>query len=197
MFTGIIQDIGSISIIKNGLYEITTSLDLSKSNEGTSISCNGVCLTAKNIKKNNDSTYSFEVNVGEETLIRTNLGENIIKKQKINIEKSLRIGDEIGGHFVYGHVDSITQINKIVKLENSWEYHFLKNFNKNNNFVSEKASISINGISLTIANVESNSFMVSVIDHTFNNTNLKFLNIDDKVNIEFDYLARFVLKNEQ
>ena len=196
MFTGIIQDFGSISLIKNGLYKIRTNLDLINCIEGSSISCNGVCLTARNINKNKDNSFSFEVNIGEETLLRTNFGENIRKNEKINLEKSLKIGDEIGGHFIYGHVDCITCIKKIVKLDNSWEYHFEKNFDKNNKFIVEKASISINGISLTIANVENNSFMISVIDHTFNNTNLKFLNINDLVNIEFDYLARFVLNNE-
>ena len=106
--------------------------------------------------------------------------------------KNLKIGDEIGGHFVYGH-DLVTEVIKIIKLDNSWEYHFNKNFNANN-FVTEKASISINGISLTIASVNNKSFTISVIDHTYNNTNLKFINLNDKVNIEFDYLARFVLK---
>ena len=197
MFTGIIQDIGSIKFIENGLYEISTNLDLTDCKEGSSISCNGVCLTAKNInKKKSNNIFTFEVNIGEETLLRTNLGQNIINDKKINLEKSLKIGDEIGGHFVYGHVDLITEVNNITELENSWEYRFDKNFNKNNKFISEKASISINGISLTIANVDNNSFMVSVIEHTYNNTNLKFLKLKDQVNIEFDYLARFVFNNE-
>ena len=197
MFTGIIQDIGSIKIINNGLYQITTNIDLSDCNEGSSISCNGVCLTAKNIHKNLNKNFTFEVNIGEETLSRTNLGEHINNNKKINIEKSLKIGDEIGGHFVYGHVDTVTEVVNIIKLENSWEYNFNNNFNKNNKFIVEKASISINGISLTIAKVNSKYFTVSVIDHTYINTNLKLINLNDKVNIEFDYLARFIFKNEK
>ena len=192
MFTGIIEDIGSINFISNGLYQITTNIDLSDCNEGSSISCNGVCLTAKNIYKNSNKNFTFQVNIGEETLSRTNLGEHINNNKKINIEKSLKIGDEIGGHFVYGHVDTVTEVVNIIKLENSWEYHFNNNFNENNKFIAEKASISINGISLTIANVNSNYFTVSVIDHTYINTNLKLINLNDKVNIEFDYLARFI-----
>ena len=192
MFTGIIEDIGSIKFISNGLYQITTNIDLSDCNEGSSISCNGVCLTAKNIYKNSNKNFTFQVNIGEETLSRTNLGEHINNNKKINIEKSLKIGDEIGGHFVYGHVDTVTEVVNIIKLENSWEYHFNNNFNENNKFIAEKASISINGISLTIANVNSNYFTVSVIDHTYINTNLKLINLNDKVNIEFDYLARFI-----
>ena len=194
MFTGIIQDLGSIKLLKNGLYEIVTNLDLTDCIDGSSISCNGVCLTAKNIKKNYDNSFSFQVNIGEETLLRTNLGKNISTNEKINLEKSLKIGDEIGGHFVYGHIDCVTYLNKIIKLDNSWEFNFEKNFGERNKFISEKASISINGISLTIANVLNNSFNISVIEHTFTNTNLKFLKKADNVNIEFDYLARFALQ---
>ena len=197
MFTGIIQNVGSINKISNGLYEIKTSLDLKSCKDGSSISCNGVCLTAKNLKKNDNEFYSFEVNIGEETLKRTNLENCISRKSKINIEKSLSIGDEVGGHFVYGHVDNVSTIDKIINLENSWEFHFKKDFGINNKFIVEKGSISINGISLTIAKVKDNSFIVSVIEHTFNNTNLKYSSNGDYINIEFDYLARFIVKNNE
>ena len=196
MFTGIIQDLGTIKTKEVGLYQISTNLDLSKCKEGSSIACNGVCLTAKNITQTDNKLFNFEVNIGEETLKRTNLANSILKNEKINLEKSLQIGDEISGHFVYGHVDTTTTVSKILELENSWEYYFEKNFNKNNKFIVEKGSISINGISLTIAKVENNTFMISVIDHTYSQTNLKFLNKSDQVNIEFDYLARFILNNE-
>ena len=196
MFTGIIQDLGKIKTKDEGLYQISTNLDLSNCKEGSSISCNGVCLTAKNITQTDNKLFSFEVNIGEETLKRTNLSNSILKNEKINLEKSLQIGDEISGHFVYGHVDTTTTVSEILELENSWEYHFEKQFNKNNRFVVEKGSISINGISLTVAKVVNDTFMISVIDHTFNNTNLKFLNKSDQVNIEFDYLARFIFNNE-
>ena len=116
MFTGIIQDIGSIKFISNGLYQITTNIDLSDCNEGSSISCNGVCLTAKNIIKNKNNHYNFDVNIGEETLQRTNLAQNMSKDKKINIEKSLKIGDEIGGHFVYGHIDCTTSVKDIISI---------------------------------------------------------------------------------
>jgi len=196
MFTGIIQELGTIKTKEAGLYQISTNLDLSICKEGSSISCNGVCLTAKNITQTHNKSFNFEVNIGEETLKRTNLANSILKNEKINLEKSLQIGDEISGHFVYGHVDTTTTVSEILELENSWEYHFEKNFNKNNKFIVEKGSISINGISLTVAKVENNTFMISVIDHTFNQTNLKFLNKSDQVNIEFDYLARFIFNNE-
>ena len=196
MFTGIIQDLGTIKNKEQGLYQISTNLDLSKCKEGSSISCNGVCLTAKNITQRDNKSFSFEVNIGEETLKRTNLANSISKNDKINLEKSLQIGDEISGHFVYGHIDTTTTVNEIIEFENSWEYHFEKKFDKNNRLIVEKGSIAINGISLTVAKVENNTFMISVIDHTFNHTNLKFLNKSDQVNIEFDYLARFIFNNE-
>ncbi len=197
MFTGIIQDFGTIKFLKKGLYKISTSLNLNECTEGSSICCNGVCLTAKNIIKNEKNIFSFEVNIGEETLSRTNLGQQITNSEKINIEKSLKIGDEIGGHFVYGHVDCVTRVQKIIKLENSWEYSFEKKFNKNNKFIAKKASISINGVSLTIADILDDSFTVSIIEHTFKKTNLQYLKDGDYVNIEFDYLARFILQNEK
>tara|TARA_A100001011_G_scaffold318717_1_gene338548 strand:+ start:5651 stop:6241 length:591 start_codon:yes stop_codon:yes gene_type:complete len=196
MFTGIIQDLGNIFHKENNLYNITTNLDLQNCKEGSSISCNGVCLTAKNITKNKNGIYNFEVNISEETIKRTNLEICIFKNNKINIEKSLSIGDQIGGHFVYGHVDAITSLLDVKKLNNSWEYCFERNFKNNNKFIAEKASICINGISLTIASIKNNSFNISVIDHTFEKTNLQFLNKGDQVNIEFDYLARFILKDD-
>ena len=195
MFTGIVQNLGRVINYTNGKLEISTTLDLSDCKIGSSISCNGVCLTATEIKFK-DGDYTFKVNVGEETQQRTNFSNNIFNKlANINIEKSLKIGDEISGHFVYGHVDCTTNITDIKKLNNSWEFIFQNFNNKNKNFIVEKGSIAINGISLTIANQDNNNFSISVIPHTFNNTNLKYLKVQDLVNIEFDYLARFSMKS--
>ena len=196
MFTGIVQNLADVISFKNGELEISTSLDLSDCKIGSSICCNGVCLTATEINFREDQ-YTFKVNVGEETQDRTNFSNQEFNKlAKINIEKSLKIGDEISGHFVYGHIDRTTNITNINKLDNSWEFYF-KNFkNKDKNFIVEKASIAINGISLTIAKVDNNIFSISVIPHTFENTNLKYLKEQDLVNIEFDYLARFSMKDK-
>ena len=196
MFTGIVQNLADVISFKNGELEISTSLDLSDCKIGSSICCNGVCLTATEINFREDQ-YTFKVNVGEETQDRTNFSNQEFNKlAKINIEKSLKIGDEISGHFVYGHIDRTTNITKINKLDNSWEFYF-KNFkNKDKNFIVEKASIAINGISLTIAKADNNNFSISVIPHTFENTNLKYLKEQDLVNIEFDYLARFSMKDK-
>jgi riboflavin synthase len=196
MFTGIVQNLADVISFKNGELEISTSLDLSDCKIGSSICCNGVCLTATEINFREDQ-YTFKVNVGEETQDRTNFSNQEFNKlAKINIEKSLKIGDEISGHFVYGHIDRTTNITNINKLDNSWEFYF-KNFkNKDKNFIVEKASIAINGISLTIAKVDNNNFSISVIPHTFENTNLKYLKEQELVNIEFDYLARFSMKDK-
>jgi len=196
MFTGIIQKLGEVIHYTNGELKVSTSLDLSDCKIGSSICCNGVCLTATKINFK-DEQYTFTVNVGEETQQRTNFSKNIFNKLvKINIEKSLKIGEEISGHFVYGHVDRTTNITNINKLNNSWEFYFQNFKNKDKNFIVEKGSITINGISLTIAKVDNNNFSISVIPHTFDNTNLKYLKVQDLVNIEFDYLARFSMKDK-
>jgi riboflavin synthase len=195
MFTGIIQNLGKIINYSKGELEISTYLDLSSCEVGSSICCNGVCLTASEINYN-DGKFIFKVNVGEETQLRTNFSTYLFDKSiNINIEKSLKIGDEISGHFVYGHVDCTTKINNINKLINSWEFYFENFQDKNKKFIVEKGSICINGISLTIAKEDKAFFSISVIPHTFENTNLKFLKVNDVVNVEFDYLARFSLRN--
>ena len=196
MFTGIIQNLGRVISFTNGELEISTSLDLSDCKIGSSICCNGVFLTATEINSKDDE-YTFKVNVGEETQERTNFSNEYFNEfVKINIEKSLKIGDEISGHFVYGHVDLTTYIKKIKKLNNSWEFYFQNFKNKDKNFIVEKGSISINGISLTIAKEDNNYFSISVIPHTYENTILKYLKEQDLVNIEFDYLARFSMKDK-
>ena len=196
MFTGIVQNLGNIINYTNGKLEISTSLDLSDCKIGSSICCNGACLTVTEINFK-DNQYIFTVNVGEETQQRTNFSINTFNEiAKINIEKSLKIGDEISGHFVYGHVDRTTNITIINKLDNSWEFYFQNFMNKDKNFIVEKGSIAINGISLTIAKVDGKNFSISVIPHTFENTNLKYLKVQDLVNIEFDYLARFSMKDK-
>ena len=196
MFTGIVQNLGNVINYTNGELEISTSLDMSDCKIGSSICCNGVCLTATEINFR-DNQYIFKVNVGEETQQRTNFSKNTFDElAKINIEKSLKIGDEISGHFVYGHVDRTTNITNINQLDNSWEFYFQNFMNKDKNFIVEKGSVAINGISLTIAKADNNYFSISVIPHTYENTNLKYLKEQDLVNIEFDYLARFSMKDK-
>ena len=197
MFTGIIQGLGNIKEFASGKLIISSNLNLKDCKIGSSISCNGVCLTAIDIKEEKEKFY-FTVNLGEETISRSNFKDKKITSNKINLEKSLKLGDEIAGHFVYGHVDLVTNIIQIKKLKNSWEFIFKKNFQDQNKFIVEKGSITINGISLTIAKVHENSFNVSVVPHTFFNTNFQYSKKNDLVNLEFDYLARYIFnKNEK
>ena len=197
MFTGLIQSLGSISSYDDGKINIETKMNLDDCKIGSSISCNGVCLTITDLIKI-DNNYSFSANVSEETEKRTTFKlKEIIRNKIINLEKSLKVGDEIGGHFVYGHIDLTTQIIEINKIDNSWEYKFNKNFLKNSMFVVEKGSITIDGISLTVANVSKDWFTVSVIPQTFFNTNLQYSKVNDLVNIEFDYLTRFIISKNK
>ena len=197
MFSGIIQGIGFIDNLQSNNTFIRTSLDLSDCKIGSSISCNGVCLTATSVEKLENNDFIFSVNISEETRNRSNFFYNNLN-QKINIEKSIKAGDEISGHFVYGHVDCITKISKIHKLDLSWNFEFQKdNTNKDmERFIVQKGSIAINGISLTVANVSSDNFSISIVPHTYENTNLNSVKENDLVNIEFDALARYVIKNE-
>ena len=197
MFSGIIQGIGFIDNLQSNNILIRTSLDLSDCKIGSSISCNGVCFTATSVEKLENDDFIFSVNISEETRDRSNFFYNNLN-QKINIEKSIKAGDEISGHFVYGHIDCITKISKIHKLDLSWNFEFQKdNTHKNmERFIVQEGSIAINGISLTVANVSSDNFSISIVPHTYENTNLNSVKENDLVNIEFDALARYVLKNE-
>ena len=197
MFSGIIQGMGFIDNIQSNNTFIRTSLNLSDCKTGSSISCNGVCLTTTSIKKLENNDFHFSVIISEETRNRSNLSPKNLN-QKINIEKSLKVGDEISGHFVYGHVDCVTRISKINKLDSSWNFEFKKDQNNKNmkKFIVEKGSIAVNGISLTVANISNNNFSISIIDHTYKNTNLSEAKENDIVNIEYDALARYILKNE-
>ena len=198
MFTGIIQGQATIEnkLADSNDFSIKTNLDLSDCKIGSSISCDGICLTITSINYEN-SSYFFNVNISEETIKRT-IVQYWDNNSKINLEKSLKLGDEISGHFVYGHVDIILKILKIEKLSSSWNFYFstssLSNYTK---LIAEKGSIAINGISLTIANVKKEVFDISIIPHTYNNTNLSNLNEGNSVNIEFDALARYIHSNDK
>ena len=198
MFSGIIQGLASIEKVNSDEVFFRTPLDLQDCKIGSSICCNGVCLTAKTIAKQENHDYIFSVNIGEETRFRTNLlKDNIPRSNVINIEKSIKLGQEISGHLVYGHIDCVTKILKINKLDSSWIFEFEKKQSNRsmNQFIVEKGSIAVNGISLTIASLLPNSFTISIISHTYENTNLNQAIENDLVNIEFDALARYVVKN--
>ena len=190
MFTGIIRDIGQIISLNtsNGdlNLSIKTTLELNKTNIGDSICCGGVCLTVIKIK--NDI---FNVELSKETL-SVSAAKFWKKGTKINIEKSLLLGDQIGGHLVSGHVDSVTVLQSKKNIKGSVRLVF-KSPKEIQAYIAKKGSISIDGVSLTINEVNKSSFNVNVISHTFNNTTLGQLNEKDLVNIEIDTIARYAV----
>ena len=156
MFNGIIFNTGKVKNIKkkkNSIYVgIQTKMNFSNKDLGSSICCNGVCLTVDKVVKNKIYFY-----ISNETLKRSNF-KTLKVNQMINLEKSLSFGKSISGHFIQGHVDSVAKIKKIIFFDKAWMINFLildKNLKK---FLIEKASISINGVSLTISKVYKNSF---------------------------------------
>ena len=196
MFNGIIYNKGVIkSIRKNPRYvsgslviEISSNIKFKKSDIGESVCCDGVCLTLIRIKKK-----SFLFYLSKETLKRSNFKYAKIGKF-INIEKSLLNGQKISGHYVQGHVDSTAKIKKISIVDKTWVIKLELENKKLHKYLIEKASISINGISLTISKVVKGFFEINVIPHTLKLTNLKNLKIKDIVNVELDIFGKYIMK---
>ncbi len=189
MFTGIVEKTGKLKKIenKNGKIYFTVEVKnfLQDIKIGSSISCDGVCLTV--IKKTKDS---FTVELMPETLRLTKFADSKIGNL-INLEKSLKIGERIDGHFVMGHVDGVGIIKKVVK-EGEYIDLIIKVPKKIIKYLAYKGSASINGVSLTIAGAGKDWFKVCLITHTLDITNLSKLAAGDKVNIEVDMIARYL-----
>ena len=191
MFTGIIKKTGIVKKIIFNKTEIQigikSDLNLSNKDLGSSINCSGACLTLEKIYK---GLYYFYLS--RETLRISNF-KNIKLNHVINLEKALKFGKEISGHFVQGHVDTISKLKKKCIYGKSWYLYFSINkyFKK---FLKYKSSIAINGVSLTIAKMFANSFLIVVIPHTLKLTNLKNIKKNDIVNIEIDIIAKYIKK---
>ena len=192
MFTGIIEDIGEILKIKKSgdrLFYISTKINYKSLKIGSSISCNGVCLTIIKREKKKKKNW-FVITASKETLSRSNL-DSMKVGSLINLETSLRVGDEISGHLVFGHVDSKTKlISK--KYDGSSMILKIKSPIELRSFITSKGSIAINGVSLTINNASSNSFEVNIIPHTLKNTTFNQVGKNELLNLEIDMLARYV-----
>jgi len=192
MFNGIIYNTGLVSHIKKNKKSIyvgiRTKIGFQKKDIGSSVSCDGVCLTIEKILK--DSIYFY---ISNETLKRSNF-KYLKINQTINLEKSLVFGQYISGHFTQGHVDTVARVEKISFIEKTWLLKFRLLDNKMNKFLLEKASISINGVSLTISQVDRNFFEVNIIPHTLKLTNLKNLKHNSFVNVELDILSKYIYK---
>ena len=194
MFTGIVEGIGKvkkISKVTKNRSAIQMIVDLGKHGKGLktgqSVALNGVCLTVTKLSK---TECTFEMI--EETTKKTDLG-NLKLGGIVNIERSLKVGDRLEGHFVLGHVDGVGIIKKIQKKPKEVQIWFEvpKNLLK---YVVKKGSIAIDGISLTVVEIKNNLASVCLIPHTIQVTNFKTKNIGDKVNIETDILGKYILK---
>ena len=194
MFTGIIKSFGKIIDLNdtNGDLSISIKTDLSliTTRVGDSICCSGICLTALEIKNN-----IFKVELSKETLNVTTA-----KKWKIgtilNLELSLNLGEQIGGHILSGHIDGIAFLanKRDDKGSKILDFKVSKDILK---YIVKKGSVAIDGVSLTINSVNKNNFSVNIISHTLKETTIKNLNINDKVNIEVDSMARYAFHSAE
>ncbi len=192
MFNGIIFNTGIVKEIKKEtqsiLIGIKSNLKFKNKDIGSSISCNGVCLTLTKIRKGLIFFY-----LSSETLKRSNFNKIRIG-QKINLEKSLIYGQKISGNFIQGHVDTIAKIRTIKFIDKSWVIKLEIKEKKYIKFLEEKASITVNGVSLTISKISGQKIILNIIPHTLKLTNLKNLNVNDLVNIELDMLGKYIYK---
>ena len=192
MFNGIILNTGKIVSIKksknSALITVKSNLNFTTKDLGSSVSCNGVCLTISKIKK---KLIFFYLSI--ETIKRSNF-KYLKVNQIVNLEKSSIYGQEISGHFTQGHVDTTAKVKKISLVDNSWILNLQlqdKNFAK---YLEDKASITINGVSLTISKVFKNNIQLNIIPHTLKITNLKNLKLNDLVNVELDIFGKYIYK---
>ena len=201
MFSGIIAALG---VVKNITYNDIYSFDIEikkinleefeESNNlikiGCSISCSGVCLTLTK-KKYNILTFD----VSKETMNKTNLSNWKIG-DLVNLERALRVGDEIGGHFVTGHVDTVLELQKIIEEDGS-RILYIKLNDEISPYIASKGSITIEGISLTVNEVNNDYFNVNIIPFTWDNTNLSKIKVNDFVNVEIDLLSRYLVNYQK
>ena len=190
MFNGIIKNTGIIKKITKQKKSLTilvySNIKVGKKMIGSSISCDGVCLTLTNTKNRSLNFY-----LSKETLNRSNFSK-IKVGTVVNMEKSLKFGDEISGHYTQGHVDTVGKVIKIIILDKTWIVRIAvpSKFNK---LIVEKASIHINGVSLTVSKKVKNYFEINIIPHTLKLTNLIHLKKNSLVNIEFDIFSKYIL----
>ena len=189
MFTGIIEEVVEVVDLQKvdlNLHIFFKSKITHELKVDQSIAHNGVCLTVVDI---NNEIYS--VVAINETLKITNLG-NLKIGDKVNIERSLKIGDRLDGHMVQGHVDQIATCSKIVEEGGSYIFSF--EYQQSNNITVKKGSICVNGVSLTVASSNRNSFSVAIIPYTFSHTNFHSIRVGSNVNLEFDILGKYIFK---
>jgi riboflavin synthase len=190
MFTGIIETLGVVKDLQkeNDNLQITiSSLITSELKIDQSIAHNGICLTVVAINNN-----EYTVTAIHETILKTNLNE-WKKGDLINLERAMKLGDRLDGHIVQGHVDQTGNCIAIEESNGSWYFTF--EYDKNlSNITIEKGSVTVNGVSLTVVNSNTNEFSVAIIPYTFENTNFKNFKIGTKINLEFDVVGKYLSK---
>ena len=203
MFTGIIQHQGIISRINpqaDGHVQlwIASPRPAGDIPLGASIACDGICLTVEAVEDKKGGVHhqsEFQVTASQETVARTMIG-NWKKGKTVNLEGSLQLGDELGRHLVFGHVDAILTLLTKKPVGQSSEFCFELPQDLAG-LVVEKGSITLNGVSLTVNHIGKTDFSVTLIPHSLTHTNFHLLQIGDKVNVEADMLARYVLRQTQ
>lgn len=190
MFTGIVTDVGTVRAIEqrgDTRIEIETSYDMDDVDIGASIACSGPCLTV--VEK---GSGWFAVEASAETLDKTALGDWAVGTQ-VNLERAMRIGDELGGHIVSGHVDAVAEVVDMTPEGDSMRFSFEApaDFAK---YIAPKGSVCLDGVSLTVNEVDGNRFGVNIISHTQSATSFGERKIGDRINMEIDTIARYVAR---
>ena len=190
MFTGIIESLGKVTNVKVDRGNIDFTIESEISNElkiDQSVSHNGVCLT---VTETTNNTHT--VTAVKETLEKSSLGSFSVD-DLVNLERAMKLGERLDGHLVQGHVDGVAKCIGVSVNDGSWIYKFEFDI-KNEMLLIEKGSICINGVSLTVFDVAENSFKVTIIPYTYENTQFKKLKEGDIVNIEFDMIGKYLAK---
>ncbi len=191
MFTGLIEDLGTLRDIRTGSEQarltVATGLPMTELTLGESIAINGVCLTVTSF-----GDGAFAADVSPETLACTTLGK-LSRGSRVNVERALRLSDRLGGHMVTGHVDGLAKIIERRKDGNSWRFKFQTDAAVSS-FLVAKGSVTIDGISLTVNDVFENTFSLAIIPHTLDMTTLQERNVGDDVNVETDLIGKYVAR---
>lgn len=191
MFTGLIEDLGTLRDIRTGQDQarlsVATGLPMAELTLGESIAVNGVCLTVTSFGEG-----IFSADVSPETLDCTSLGR-LARGARVNLERALRLSDRLGGHMVSGHVDGLAKISEFHRDGNAWRYTFRAEAAVIEYLVA-KGSVAIDGISLTVNDVSENSFSVAIIPHTLSVTTLQDRRVGDDVNVETDLIGKYVAR---
>ncbi|UYW01188.1 riboflavin synthase [Flavobacterium agricola] len=192
MFTGIVESLGTIKKITKEADNLHIVVEADFTNEikiDQSVAHNGICLTVVDIT---DKTYT--VTAIKETILKTNIAD-WQENDEVNLERAMKLGDRLDGHIVQGHVDQTAVCTNIENANGSTYFTF--KFEYQGNLTIEKGSITVNGTSLTVVNSKIDEFSVAIIPYTFENTIFKNTKLNDKVNLEFDILGKYITKLEQ